>query len=221
MRRTLRLAAPLLAFVVLSSLPARRAQAEEEEERGRYGTLWLGPRLGPGLGIRGPRGAYAVGLQLGYRTPYYFYYNLEVGFLHLLPRTITVPDTVETATDGTETTIVPEHDVTVTGLYGIPITLEIGLRLDLSRVTLRAGVAFGAMVSIQTIESEGTDDSETIASFCFRPDLGVDVSVAGGAGMVMIDLMYLWQDAAFDQTGDDRTVDTVLLTVGYAFRLLG
>jgi hypothetical protein len=219
MRHALRLATPLLAFVLLSLLPARPAQAEEETH-GRYGSLWLGPRLGPGVGIRGPRGAYAVGLQLGYRTPYFFYYNLEVGFLHQLPRTITVPASFETAVDGTEVTIVPEHDVTVTGLYGIPMTLEIGLRLDLHRVTLRAGVAFGAMVSIETIESEGTDDSETIASFCFRPDIGVDVAVAGGAGLVMIDVMYLWQDAAFEQTGDDHTVDTVLLTVGYAFRLL-
>jgi hypothetical protein len=220
MRRSLRFAIPLLAFVALSLLPARPVQAEEEAH-GRYGSLWLGPRLGPGLGIRGPRGGYAVGLQVGYRTPYYFYYNLEVGFLHLLPRTITVADSFETATDGTETTIVPEHDVTVKGLYGIPITLEIGLRLDLRGVTLRAGVAFGAMISIETMESEGTDETERIASFCFRPDLGVDVAVRGGAGLVMIDVMYLWQDAAFAQTGDDRTVDTVLLTVGYAFRLLG
>lgn len=221
MRHALRLAAPLLALVLLSLVPARPAQAEEEAGEGRYGTLWLGPRLGPGLGIRGPRGGYAVGLQLGYRTPYYFYYNLEVGFLHLLPRTIAVPATVETATDGTETTIAPAHDVAVKGLYGIPMTLEIGLRLDLDRVTLRAGVAFGAMVSIQTVESEGTDETETIASFCFRPAIGVDVAVGRGAGLVMIDVMYLWQDAAFEQTGDDHTVDTVLLTVGYAFRLLG
>jgi hypothetical protein len=216
-RSSLRVSAPLLAIVLLSLGPARPALAEEG---GAYGSLSLGPRLGPGLGIRGPRGGYMVGLQLGYRTPYYFYYNLEVDFLHLLPRTITVPETVETAADGTETVLVPEHDTKVTGLYGIPMTLEVGLRLDLGRVTLRAGVAFGAMVSIQTVESAETDDTETIASFCFRPNLGVDVGVGSGGGRVMIDLMYLWQDATFEQTGDDNTVDSVLLTVGYAFRLL-
>jgi hypothetical protein len=116
--------------------------------------------------------------------------------------------------------LAPEHDVKVTGLYGIPMTLEVGLRYDIGRVTLRGGVAFGAMVSIQTAESDGAGDTETIGSFCFRPDLGVDVAVRGGAGKVMIDLMYLWQDATFEQTGDDHTVDSVLLTVGYTFRLL-
>jgi len=210
----------LLVMTVPLVLTLASPASAELEPESPYGSLWIGPRVGPGLGIRGPRGGYLLGLQLSYRTPYYFYYNLEVQFLHLLPRTITVDDTTVTALDGTETVIVPEHDVKVTGLYGVPITLEVGVRYDRGRARLRAGIGFGAMITVQTLESFGTDESEVIASFCFRPALGVDVVSRSNGGMVMIDLMYLWQDAAFGQTGDDNTVDTVLLTIGYSWKLL-
>ena len=210
-----KLLATLIVPVVLS-----QAFPAFADEPGRYGSLWLGPRIGPGLGIKGPRGGYFVGLELSYRTPYYFYYNLEVGFLHLLPRTISVDAVTQLEADGSETVLVPEHDARVTGLYGVPITMEVGLRLETGRARFRLGLAFGAMITVQTVEAFGMDDSELIASFCVRPTFGVDIVSRSGTGMVMLDLMYLWQDANFDQTGDDNTVDTVLLTVGYAWQLL-
>jgi hypothetical protein len=37
----------------------------------------------------------------------------------------------------------------------------------------------------------------------------------------MFDLMYLWQDASFEGTGNDRDVDSLILTIGYAWHLLG
>ncbi len=202
-----------LAALLLSAAPA----LAQDSEPGEYGRLWLGPRVGPVLGIAGPRAGYLVGLELSYRTPRYFYYNIEVGFLHLLPRTLTVEATTDE--DG-ETVLVPEHDVEVTGLYGVPVTLEVGLRLPLGRARLRAGVGFGAMITVQTAETLGNDQSETIMSFCFRPGIGVDVSMNDGDGLLRIDLAYLWQDADFEITGNDSDVDSVLLTVGYSWLLV-
>jgi hypothetical protein len=204
----------MLALVVLTStlIVAQSAQAEEAN---RYGSLWLGPHVGAALGFSGPRGGYLVGLELSYRTPYYFYYNIEIDFLHLLPRTITVEETVD---QESETVLAPEHEATVTGLYGIPITMEIGLRLTLGRAQLRAGVGFGAMVSIQNLEAFGSDETEVITSFCFRPGIGVDIERRSG-GLLRFDLMYLWQDADFQSTGSDRDVDSLSLTFGYSWQL--
>ena len=202
----------LIPFLLLLSIGLARPAAADEP--GRYGSLWLGPRLGAGLGFAGPRGGWTAGVQLSYRTPYYFYYNLEVGFLHLLPKTVEVPEITED-----EQVIAPAHEVDVTGLYGIPMTLEVGLRFAFGRARLRVGVGFGAMVSIQTAETNGVEETETIASFCFRPGVGVDIVNRSGAGMVMIDLMYIWQDASFEMTGNDRDVDSLLLTFGYTWQL--
>lgn len=210
-----RLLTALIVPLVLS-----QAAPAAAEESSRYGSLWIGPRLGPGIGIRGPRGGYLLGVQLSYRTPFYFYYNLEIGFLHLLPRTITVEETTQGEADGSETVLVPEHEARVKGLFGVPMTLEVGLRFSRGRARFRAGVGFGAMVTVQTMESYESDESEVIASFCVRPALGVDIVSRSGGGMLMLDLMYLWQDANFDQTSDDNTVDTVLLTIGYSWQIL-
>jgi hypothetical protein len=211
MRRLIPLAALFASLAV-----AAPAAAEE----GEYGRLYLGPRLGPALGISGPRGGYLAGLELSYRTPRYFYYNLELGFLHLLPRTITVAATSQTELDGTETVVAPEHDVTVTGLYGIPLTLEIGLRIAAGRVLLRAGVGFGAMLTFQTAETQGIDVSEMIMSFCFRPGIGLDVAFNDDEGLLRIDLAYLWQDAEFEITGSGDDVSSLLLTIGYSWMIV-
>lgn len=209
----------LLAALIIPLVLSQAAPAAAEEP-GRYGSLWIGPKLGPGIGIRGPRGGYLLGVQLSYRTPFYFYYNLEIGFLHLLPRTITVEETTEVEVDGSETVLVPEHEARVKGLFGVPITLEVGARFSRGRARFRVGLGFGAMVSVQTMETYENVDSEVIASFCVRPTLGVDIVSRSGGGLLMLDLMYLWQDAAFDQTTDDNTVDTVLFTVGYSWQIL-
>lgn len=205
------LAALIMASALTATLPA------QADEPGRYGSLWLGPRIGAGIGFKGPRAGYLVGLELSYRTPYYFYYSIEVGFLHLLPRTIDIDAT--SSDDGTE--LVPAHEATATGLYGIPITLEIGLRYAVGRARLRLGVGFGAMVSIQNVEAFGTDETELITSFCFRPGLGVDIVARDGDGLFRIDLMYLWQDAAFQSTGSDRDVDSLMITFGYSWQVAG
>lgn len=210
----------LYLVVILATLACAAPAAAQGHEPGEYGRLFLGPRLGPALGFSGPRGGYLVGLELSYRTPRYFYYNLELGFLHLLPRTISVGATSQTELDGTETVVAPAHDVVVSGLYGIPLTLEVGLHLSVGRVRLRAGVGFGAMLTVQTVESEGTEVSEVIASFCFRPGIGVDVAMREEHGMVRIDLAYLWQDAGFEITGNDRDVDSLILTVGYSWMVI-
>ncbi len=206
------------AILLLSMTAATTAAADEP---GRYGSLWLGPRLGPAFGISGPRGGYMIGLELSYRTPFYFYYNFEVSFFHLLSRTITIPATTQETFEGSGTfdVVAPEHEAKVTGLYGVPITLEIGLRFAVRRARLRAGVGFGAMISAQTLESYGNDESEVIASFCFRPAFGVDIVNRDGDGLIMLDLMYLWQDADFEITGSDRDVNSVLLTIGYSWQL--
>jgi hypothetical protein len=111
--------------------------------------------------------------------------------------------------------VAPSHDVDVTGLYGVPLTLEVGLRLPLSRVTLRLGVGFGAMFTVQTIEAFTSDEQEFIASFCFRPELGLDVPL--DRGELRFDLFYLWQDATWEATGSDHDVDSLMLTVGYSW----
>jgi hypothetical protein len=167
------------------------------------------------LGINGPRGGYFAGLELRYDSPLYFTYALEVGFLHLLPHTVTVPQSVNES----ETVIAPEHDVRLKGLFGVPITLEVGLRLPVGRARLRAGVGFGAMFTTQIVEGSNENDRESIGSFCFRPTLGVDVPIGRHNGLVRFDVAYLWQQADFGQTGSDRDVDTVLLTIGYSWRL--
>lgn len=203
---------PLISLCTLTALAS--PTLAEDHEPGEYGRLLIGPKVGPVLGISGPRAGYLVSLELTYRTPRFFYYNFEVGFLHLLPRTITVGAT----TDG-DAVIAPEHEVDVTGLYGIPATLEVGMYLPLGRVRLRIGVGFGAMISFQTVRSFENDLSEMIMGFCFRPGIGVDVAMSSG-GLLRFDFAYLWQDANFEITGNDRDVDSLLLTVGYSWLLM-
>ncbi len=198
----------VLMVLLLSFSLARPALADEPEE---YGSLWVGPRVGAGLGFAGPRAGWMAGLQMSYRSPYYFYYNIEVGFTHLLPRSITVE----------ESELAPEHDVDVTGLYSIPLTLDIGLRYSVGRARLRVGVGFGALISVQTLEALGVSESETIASFGFRPGIGLDLLSHSGGGMVMLDLYYLWQDASFDITGNDSDMDSLFFTVGYTWQVAG
>lgn len=214
MKRALTLCA-FLTFLAMA--PSAMAQ---DHDPGEYGSLWLGPRVGGVVGFSGPRGGYFVGLELSYRTPRYFYYNIELGFMHLLPRTISVDATTQEEVDGSETVLSPAHDVKVTGLYGLPLTLEIGLRLDVGRARLRLGVGFGAMLTIQSAEAMGNEQSELIVSFCFRPGIGVDVSMNEGEGLLRFDLAYLWQDANFEVTGNDRDVDSLLLTVGYSWMMI-
>ncbi len=206
--------------VLLTLLAITPSAMAQDHEPGEYGSLWLGPRVGAALGFSGPRGGYVVGLELSYRTPRYFYYNLELGFLHLLPRTISVDATTQEEYDGSETVLSPAHDIDVTGLYGFPLTLEVGLRLDVGRARLRVGVGFGAMASIQTTEAMGNEQLELIISFCFRPGIGVDVSMNDGDGLLRFDLAYLWQDASFETTGNDRDVDSLILTVGYSWMMM-
>jgi hypothetical protein len=131
-----------------------------------------------------------------------------------------VDQTSEVALDGSETVLVPEHEARVKGLFGVPMTLEVGLRFSRGRARFRVGLGFGAMVTVQTMEAYESDESELIASFCVRPTLGVDIVSRSGGGLLMLDLMYLWQDADFEQTTDDNTVDTVLLTIGYSWNIL-
>jgi len=209
-----------LSVLVLASVTLAAAPASAEE-MGDYGRLFIGPRVGGGVGlVSGPRGGYYAGLELTYTTPRYFYYDVEVGFLHLLPTTVEVDATLGESSDGSDSVeLVPEHDADVTGLYGMPLTMEVGLRLVLGSVRLRAGVGFGAMFSVQTLESFGTEQSEFIASFCFRPELGVDV--VAGDGELRFDLFYLWQDAGWDTTGGSHDVDSLMLTIGYAWALGG
>lgn len=206
----------LLSAVVLSALVVATGSASAEEA-GRYGRLVLGPRVGGGLGlVSGPRGGYYAGLELTYSTPRYFYYDIEVGFLHLLPTTVEVEATTQTGADG-ETTeqVAPAHDVDVTGLYGVPLTMEVGVRLPLGSLALRAGVGIGAMFTVQTIEAFDTSESEFVASFCFRPELGLDLRVGGGE--LRFDLFYIWQDASWEGTGGDHDVDSLMLTIGYGW----
>ena len=200
----------LAATCLVAALPAAA-----EEEEAPYGALWVGPRVGGGLGINGPRGGYFAGLELRYDSPLYFTYALEVGFLHLLPHTIAVPQTA----DESGTVVAPEHDVRLKGLFGVPITLEIGLRVPVGRARLRAGVGIGAMFTTQIVEGSKEDDRESIGSFCFRPTVGLDVPIGRQSGLVRFDVAYLWQQAEFDQTGSNHDVDTVLLTIGYSWRL--
>ena len=214
----MRILVTMISLLALLALAAP-VQAEEHEPE-EYGSLWLGPRVGPAIGFSGPRAGYLLGVVLSYQTPRYFYYNIELGFLHLLPRTITVGATTRAETDGSQTVLAPEHDVKVTGLYGLPMTLEVGLRYAIGRVSLRIGVGFGAMLTIQTAESYDTQLSEIIMSFCFRPGIGVDLALHDGAGQLRFDLAYLWQDANFAITGHNRDVDSLFLTVGYSWRLL-
>lgn len=209
-----------LALLVASALAVAAAPAAAEEA-GRYGRLSLGPRVGGGIApASGPRGGYYAGLELTYSTPRYFYYDFEVGFLHLLPTTVGVDRTTSPSSDGTSTLqVAPAHDVDVTGLYGVPLTMEVGVRLPLGPVALRAGVGFGAMFSVQTLEAFDAEETEFVASFCFRPELGVDLET--GPGELRFDLFYLWQDADWDGTGGDHDVDSLMLTVGYAWGLTG
>lgn len=190
------------------------------DEPGQYGSLWVGPRVGGVLGIRGPRGGYNVGLELSYRTPFFMYYNFEVGFLHLLPRTVTVEATQGEDVDGEIVEIAPEHEAKLTGLYGIPVTMEVGFRFAFGRTRLRIGVGFGAMFTIQTMESQQNEVSEFIASFCFRPTLGLDIVGGSGNGLLRMDLSYLWQDAEFEMTGDDNDVSSVIFTIGYSWKVV-
>jgi hypothetical protein len=196
---------------------ATPAAAEQVQ---RYGSLLLGPRVGGGLGhVSGPRGGYYLGLELTYVTPRYFYYDFEVGFAHLLPTTVSVPETSGEGLDGSAVTLAPGHDADVTGLYGVPLTMEVGLHVPLRRVAIRLGVGFGAMFTIQTLESFGSAEQEFIASFCFRPEIGLDFPI--GPGALRLDLFYLWQDANWQSTGNDRDVDSLFLTLGYGFRIAG
>lgn len=202
-------AALALSSLVLAGVPASAEQA------GEYGRLLLGPRVGGGIApVSGPRGGYYAGLELTYETPRYFYYEFEVGFLHLLPTTVEVDPTV----DG-DVEVAPAHDVEVTGLYGAPLTMEVGVRIPFSSVALRLGVGFGAMFSVQTLEAFSQTETELIASFCFRPEIGVDLALGGGA--LRFDLFYLWQDAGWELTGGDHDVDSLMITIGYGWTVAG
>ena len=181
------------------------------DEPGESGSLWVGPRAGVGVGISGPRFGWMAGLEVSYRSPYYFYYTVELGFTHLLPQSVSVPESEQ----------VPAHDVDVTGLYIVPLTLDIGFRYAVGRARLRVGVGFGAFFSTETVEAMGEEERELIASFGFRPGVGVDIVSRRGNGMFMIDAYYLWQDADFEVTGGDRDVDSFFLTFGYSWQVLG
>ena len=47
------------------------------------------------------------------------------------------------------------------------------------------------------------------------------MDVAVGDGELRFDLFYLWQDATWDTTGGSHDVDSLMLTVGYAWALGG
>ena len=101
------------------------------------------------------------------------------------------------------------------------MVLEIGARFAVGRARLRLGVGFGAIVTVQTLEAFGEQDTETVMSFCFRPTLGVDIMGRNNNGRLFkIDVLYLWQDAEFEQTGSDNDTDSIMVVFGYAWRVV-
>ena len=198
---------PVAVFVALTALLAPGV-ASAEADGGELGSFRIGPRVGGVLGVAGPRGGYAVALEIEHRTPWHFRYGLTAAFYHLLPTTIEV--------DAGET--VPAHDLDVTGLYAIPITFRVGLAWQLGRVDLHADFGAGMSATIQTVESDSNEDKETVVSAAFSAGLGADI-LLGTRGLLRLDATYLWPVIdLYELTGGENDANVLLFTIGYSWR---